>query len=337
MEKTNQNNFSDRFTASDNAEVGSALFGRTTKRLLANQLRISDFMSVRRWASQDLVLAAFCVAAITLGLWPDEPTRQMIHSLDPEGNTSSYSLSLDDSRLARLSRELGRRQNPPPTREIVLAKWRMDLAGHYTRRLDPAAGSGAPAPEKTSPELQSGGMPVVQIGFATQPTTQVAQTIATSDNGTVARELAFWRGVSQKSKFALESANHEMAEKIASQGPPAIVLGEVFEPSKSANAWITAILLGLLASCIFADWQMRSPKITITRADVTRADVSRDTQNLETEDSAADVNDGAVRIQIPIEWIRIHQPLSVQVRRATLVCLVIAAVLTNYSGVLASL
>ncbi len=277
-------------------------------------------MSVRRWASQDLVLAAFCVAAITLGMWPDEPTRQMIHSLDRDGNTSSYSLSLDDSRLARLSRELDRRQNPPPTREIVLAKWRMDLAGHYARRLDPDARRGAIAPKTETPAVLSGGVPIVQVGFSSEPNAETAEAGAALGYSAQTRELAFWRGISAKSELALESANEQIAQQIANMGPPSIVLGKVFEPSKSANAWITAILLGLLASCVFADWQMRSPTIVITQKSLSAG----------AEDVAeAESNDGTVRLQIPIEWIRIHQPLSVQLRRLMLVCLVLAAVLAN--------
>ncbi len=296
-------------------------------------------MSVRRWASQDLVLAAFCVAAITLGLWPDEPTRQMIHSLDRDGNTSSYSLSLQDSRLARLSREIDRLHNPPPTREIVLAKWRMDLAGHYARRLDSIARPETSAPENTTlgtknsapdaisaADSPAGGTPIVQVGFSLPPNSlasdQTPQASQTGSAAVVARELAFWNGVSQKSQIALESANQHIAQQIAKMGPPAIVLGEVFQPAKSANAWITAILLGLLTSCLFADWQMRSPAIVITRSDV-----SRDTPNTQ-----PDAKDLAVRIQIPIEWIRIHQPASVLARRATLALLLIAAIAVQFAA-----
>ncbi len=255
-------------------------------------------MSVRRWAPrilnfgalpfrtlEDFVLAAVCAGAITLALWPADSTRQMIHCHDADGNASSYSMSLNDSRLARLRRDLDRREHPPASPAMVMAKWRTDLAGHYIDRCET--------------KLRSD-VPVVQVSFRQTP----------PPASTTNRELAFWKSVAERSESDIAAAKLRIQQQLAAHGPAPVVLGDVFTPPKSRTAWIASILLGLLTSCIFAEWKMRAPAIEIVRRELSES---------------CHPALGAIRVEIPIAWMRIHQPKSVWVRRLALTTLVVTA------------
>ncbi len=253
---------------------------------------------VRRWATQDLVLVAICVATITIGVWPIDHPRQMIHCLGSHGNTTSYSLSVNDSRLARIRRELGRLKSPKPTAKIILAKWRIDLATHYAQRCSP----------QKSPESDES----VRI---VRPPAVIQVSLNQTSDGPVARgdviasEYLFWRSVLSRSQDLLASEQQKIATQLAQADAPSIVLGEIVAPPRSCEAWITAVLLGILAACLYADWAYR----------VSAIEFSSHSEKQSTSDELG------LRLQIPKQWIRVHQPTSVWVRRATLLGLVLGA------------
>ncbi len=262
-------------------------------------------MSVRRWAFEDFVLAAVCVAAITLGLWPAEPIRQMIHCHDVHGNTSSYSLQFNDSRLARLRREIDRREHPPVPTAVIVAKWRADLAGHYSRRCEQALQGVVTAQTTVKSASLTSSRAIMPVSYTDPRSADLTS-----------RELAFWQSVASRSEADIAAAEVAIAQQMAAHAPSPVELGEIFTPPKSSNAWIAAILFGLLASCVFAEWRMRAPAIEIVRSGAALA-TAPTTIAAQTPD--------AIRIEIPVSWIRIHQPKAVWARRVALALLVAVA------------
>lgn len=271
----------------------------------------------QRWAVKDLALVAVSVTAITLGLWSAAPLRQMIHCSDADGNTRSFSLPLGDSRLARIGRELQRRQTPPPVNAVVLAKWRIDLAAHYTKRCEAERRRGLAAKLAVEESSVGAGEAAGRLTTASHHVAQAsfsdragaAAAAAVSGEGAEEREAAFWQNVAARAQVTLAQAETQVANQLAHAAPPPVVLGTIVAPGRSLEAWVTATLLGLLAACLFAEWAYRSPAIEVVP------------RHPETKAGQED----EIRIEIPSDWIRIHQPLDVWARRGLIAGLVAAA------------
>lgn len=125
------------------------------------------------------------------------------------------------------------------------------------------------------------------------------------------------QGIGNWSKFANQSASYVTSletaylDRQSKLGPPPISLGEVTQGSLSAASMITILGIALIVGIVVSVWRSQTRPRSIAIVSPTVA--PENSQN----DSTA--------IAIPARWIRLRQPIGVQVRRVAYAGLFVAA------------
>ena len=258
--------------------------------------------TTRRMAIHDFLLVAMATLVIVLSNWPNSQKRQSVDLRNSDGTSQRYSLAVDDPRLAKLQRDLDSWNRGGTNTAIALTKWRVELAEFYVDRFQ--------SPPSTS---------VTQVSFV-----ESGGNAASTDGPQISARKhwqSYWANVGKQARESLAIQNAKLRDHRALVGPP-IVLGKVIE-SRSKNAFLISCICGLLMATVFGFWTYISPSLGLHRTEnVDEAEGNREQLTGSRERALTEL-----QLRIPSEWVRIHQPISVVLRRVLYAGLVGAALL----------
>ena len=234
----------------------------------------------------DFLLVAFSVVVILLSATADREERQIVEIRDASGNLKPYSLAVDDPRLAKLQDQLADWTKGRPDAALTLAKWHFELADFYVTRTQ-----GQPSNA------------VVQVSFADGNQTSSA---AEKEAAALRVQNAYWTRVRDQAKQTIDAVEEKRRlEKLS--GSPPIVFAERTLATPSPADFGIAGLAGLVVAIVFAYWVYLCPAITLSE------DWRVQEASLPGYDPDQRVQE--FRIAIPAKWVRLHQPVSVLLRR----------------------
>ena len=293
--------------------------------------------STRRMALHDFMLIVFSVVVIALSITPNGDERQTVAVRDAGGDLQRYSLAVEDPRLAKLQSDLAQWVRGVPEASLTLAKWHAELADFYigkilaepvqqvelmkTEPTAPAAGPEASVSQHVSPEASGYGPQKNVVPSAHQPTVaQVSFADAASppaSGDALSAEHAYWVGVRDAARKTIAEAEAKQRRRDSSSALPPIVFGELIRSGPSLTDFGIAGASGFGIAIIFACWVHVCPPITL--------DEDARSRQLATADSDGDGLPRGLRLSIPPQWVRIHQPTAVVLRRFTYAALVMGA------------
>lgn len=247
----------------------------------------------RRIAVQDLLLVAFSVVVIVLSVSVTGEKQRTVSIRDASGHLQRYSLAANDPRLAKLESELAQWSKGLPETAVTLAKWHVELADFYIGRTQSKTDSST----------------VVQASFANR-----SPEAETKEASVLRAEHAYWTSVREQANQVIAAAERKCLQRNIGSAP--IVLGDVTFSSPTAAAFGLAGLAGLATAALFAGWMYFCPAISLVE------DASDD---MKTALPAQAERPGELRLSIPRQWIRVHQPASVVARRVAYLVLVVGA------------
>ncbi len=250
--------------------------------------------ATRRMAMHDFLLVAFSVVVIVLSVASQGDKRQTVEVRDASGNLQRYSLAADDPRLAKLDSELANWAKGLPDASLTLAKWHAELADFYVRKT------------LTKPDDPT----VVQVSFADQ-----ASPAANAEANAMSAQHGYWVRVRDQARQAIDTAEEQLRQRKSSKPP--IVLGEVLCSGPSLAAFGFAGVTGFGVAIAFACWIHVWPAISLRQ--------DRQSQQRETVSSNHNGRLQELRLSIPPQWVRVHQPAAVVIRRVVYIALVIGA------------
>ena len=253
----------------------------------------------RQMVTGDLLLVALASAAIVLSIWPRDEPRQLIQIRLTGGGLQTYSLPQTDPRLAVLRQKLAVWSNPRPDSSTALAKWRAEVAQFYAERTDP---------ENINAD-------VIQVSFTDQSLGQQESSTSTpagEDARQPHRQHVYWIKVRDAAIQEIVTAKERRAHQRALAGPP-IVFGELSHAPLPMKALATASVTAMLVALTFFIWGALFPSLKLHQTQLAHLDDDR--------------QPGSLRLTIPANWVRLHQPVVVQVRRLVAFSLVVAAII----------
>ena len=256
----------------------------------------------RRMAIRDFLLVAMATLVIVLSNWPSGQQRQSVDLRNNDGTFQRYSLTVDDPRLVKLRRDLDAWNRGGTNTAIALTKWRAELAEFYVSRLR--------SPQNTE---------VAQVAFVDSGV-EAGVAVSNSHQGSAGNDWqSYWANIGQQARESLAIQNEKLRDQRAILGPP-IVLGTVSE-SRNANAFMISCVCGLLMAIVFGIWTYLSPTLGLRR--------NANPEQLEAHGESLASSHGRasteLQLRIPSEWVQIHQPISVVLRRISYAALVGAA------------
>jgi hypothetical protein len=252
--------------------------------------------ATRRMAMHDFLLVAFSVIVIVLSVASEGDKRQTVEVRDASGNLQRYSLAADDPRLAKLQSELANWAKGLPGARLTLAKWHAELADFYVGRTQPR-------PDDPT---------VVQVSFAEQTSRS-----ANKEAAALSAQHNYWIRVRDHARQSIIAAEEQLRQRKSSSEPPPIMLGELSSSGPSLTAFGFAGVTGLGVAIAFACWIYVCPAICLSK--------DRRSPEWETASSNQDGRLRELRLSIPPQWVRIHQPAAVVLRRVLYSALVIFA------------
>lgn len=243
----------------------------------------------RRMASHDFLLLGLAVAVIVLTASPKPAKRQVVDIRHPDGVTQRYSLGADDPRLPVLQSKLKEWQRRPHNPALAQEKWHAELAEFYASRTQPEPGSN-----------------VVTVSFRQD------QIIDDQRLTVQQQEHAHWLAVQNRATEAI-SKLQSLDEQ--TQQPPPIVFGEFASGPRSATDLTVAASIGSIFALFFAAWTYFQPPILLAgEADHAGGRFSAPANR-------------AIKVSIPVRWIKVHQPAGVIARRVLYASVVAGALL----------
>jgi hypothetical protein len=266
----------------------------------AAHVRKEVFMisTISRMAIHDVLLITFAVTVITLSILPEGEARQTLLIRDPSGKVQEYSLQADDPRLATLQRQIAKWPRRVRSPQLAMKKWYAEAAEHYATWTEPQ-----PATRE----------PFVAASFAIDDSTvQYA-----GEARQLSEQHDYWVGVAAEAREAITKAEMEIQRRQYHAGPPPIALGHVDGGGHPPRALILAGVFGICVASGFARWTYVCPSIRLQplqKAPPQRA-----------ESDAHDAND-ELRLAIPPQWVRVHQPTPVLVRQTAYCALLITGI-----------
>lgn len=224
------------------------------------------------------------MTVIALAQWPKGLDRQTIRFRDPSGHVQQYSLSSDDPRLLLVAEQLRRWKDGGFSGAIALAKWRHELAGFYAENV-------------TDVEIKPT-QAVVPVSFEQVVPAAKALTPDTA---------SYWMMAQRRAEQELRHAEQQLARRLDSSGPQPLELGELVPPAVGTAPLAISALAGIIVACGFVFWSYLCPAIRLQdRMSMVASDQP------ETEDPPAT---SPLQLEIPADWVRVHQPLGVHLRR----------------------
>lgn len=253
----------------------------------------------RRMAIHDFLLIACAVSVIALSAISTPENRQIVEIRDRQGNAQRYSLAPDDPRLAKLRSELTKWNRPKTHAPLTLAKWHAELAEFYAMKTQPST--------RVSP--------IQQVLYIDRDPTE-AQAEARAWN----RQHHYWLDVLERAEVSVANLQRKQNQAAAKAKPP-IVFAEIRRSGPAASEFAIAGIAGLGIALAFACWVYVCPAIGL------RSESEEST--LRSLDAMDDERQRELRLSIPPQWIRIHQPKLVVLRRIAYGTLVLAAIVCS--------
>lgn len=261
---------------------------------------------------RDAILVAVSTAAIVIANWPADSPRRLITLRHPAGAATppravgfrTRSLPLDDPRLQRLRQRVERRSIPRPGVSLAVARWRLELAEFY----------------------------------AANPPRYPA-----SDPG----ERIAWDRYASATRETLERLDRETEARIEAAGPGPIRFGAILPPTTPREALPVAVSAAAIAFLAATFWGLRFPRLSLGAAPEAAGETqpvprrsrlpqpsscpppSSSPQPTRSNRFAGEA-DRTLALAIPRAWIRVRQPLGVQLRRLCFVAIVAAALASSF-------
>lgn len=273
---------------------------------------------IKAIASDTAFLPGLAIAILTFAMMPADPPRQEFTWTDPSGNTQLYSLALDDPRLDELNTQLRVWRGEWPTTKLSLAKWRREIADFYAQSIrdskssDPA-NTATEATEPTSPSDDESGT-VVQVSFSSNSETETVAVEPIEAAISPAR-ADYWRFVRDQTAQVVLSEEAKLRKRRSGAAQPPVTFLRIVDDHRGLRSYIAAAVAGLLTVGLFCMWSIASPVRRLSTAILAEPVLDADST----------AEGGALRIEIPSQWVRINQTRSVILRRATCSLLVLAA------------
>lgn len=262
----------------------------------------------RRLAIHDFLLIACSVVVILLSAAPERDHLQTVEVRDASGAYQRYSLAADDPRIGKLQRELANWPKRLPNRSLTLAKWHVELAEFYIGRTKPVAVDA----------------PVQQVAFSV-PGVKESNAESLAEQTSLSAERDYWHLVRDKAQRAIADGEEKLQQRERNSGPPPIVIGELSRPGRSPRDFGIAAVGGLSVALLFAAWVHVCPPIRLRE--------DRPTSEIESSSVRREGARRELKLSIPSQWVRIHQPMAVNVRRFAFAALVVAAFVCLTAGI----
>lgn len=275
---------------------------------------------------RDATLVAVSTAAIVIANWPADSPRRLITFRHAAGTDTSsgvvgfrtHSLPVDDPRLRRLQRHVERRSNPQPGMSVAVARWRLELAEFYA--------ANPPRSSSNAGDVSDGADP-----------SKAGEDANGSDGANGSGGGIAWDRFAFETRETLERLDREMAAKIEAAGAGPIRFGTILPPSPPRTAIPIAVLAAAFAFFAARFWGSRFPGLSLEPAPQASGgpdpDPGRPPHPRQSSLDRIDVEaDQTLALAIPRHWVRVRQPLGVQLRRVCFVAIVVAALASSFLG-----
>ncbi len=268
-------------------------------------------------AIRDALLVAVSAAAIVLAHWPAGAPRQIL-SIRQDSKSQLISLPLDDPRLRSLKRRIadwGQTAADPAT---AIARWRLELAEFYATQNAVAAA----APDDPT-------APVATVSFDPAATANRPPDQGRSpDNQAENQPQDTWRRRAAEAERTIRRLELAQEERQRRAGAPPIRLGPVIRPSLPPRAFHVA---GTVAAAMFLLawlWGLRTPPIRLEAPPEVESNQGRSNQGR--SPALNTPTESFVALYLPREWVRLHQPIGVRLRRVCFASIVATAIVTAF-------
>ena len=158
---------------------------------------------------------------------------------------------------------------------------------------------------------------------------------AAKGTGPSAPRVVDWSQRAEEAKQLIERLEQNREERRRQTGAAPIELGAVFEPGMPPAAFLVALAAAAVAFLGAWLWAARFPPVGFQR---TRSSQLSSAPLTQPDDSPSFGVDGGVSgervlaLRIPPEWIRIHQPVGVTLRRICFALIVAIAIASSFLG-----
>lgn len=215
----------------------------------------------------DLLLVFAAAFVITLSWWPKEQPRQLVRCNAPETGWETYSIALDDPRLADLQQRLDEWTKLESDSSFMAAQWEKETAEFYlkesaaentsdaseiaTEKQEAAKPTNEPAIVQFSDTIATASYetPVLDLP-PTEPALETTESLAVKPEPTSDRE--HWQSVLDKANSTIAAAKQTKAK------PPVVIQGQT-GAGWPQLAFHFAFLIGICSACAYMHWNKRAP------------------------------------------------------------------------------
>jgi hypothetical protein len=249
-------------------------------------------------AIHDFLLIAIAVILIALSVLPKGEARQTLVIRDRSGNLQTYSLNANDPRLASLRRKLAMWSRPAPNPRLSIQKWCAEVADYYAKQTE------------AKPHRVEN---VVPVSFKLNRPVPTHASEAKALNA----QHAHWLRLAAEAKNAIAKSESEIERLKKLAGSPPVQFGELASGKHSSRMHVLAGVFGLCVACGFARWTYVCPSIRLhsTAMSPRQAAAADDKRPI-----------GGLQLEIPPQWVRLHQPTSVVIRQTAFAVVMIAGI-----------
>lgn len=221
----------------------------------------------------DLVLAFAATFVITLALWPQTPSLQIVRcQLDQQG-WKTYSIAIDDPSLDELKERIRLWKTPESHPSYVTAKWQKEVAEFYEKSEPRHVSESA---DHATPKVRTGGAATATISDtvtrasyemtvedeASNPVQPAAYVESTAVEESAAVESEHWGSSPADGNYwatvkASAVKSMEAIERRSANVP--LVFESILPPTWPQLAFHCAFLFGIAAACGYMHWLRIAP------------------------------------------------------------------------------